>query len=132
DLDQLLIANPQVTGAATHVEVTLELLEQRSGGALHRTVVEQSEASYFTAEKDIRCHGQVIHQVQFLMDKADARCLGVARAAKTHGVITHEKLPLVLSDHTGKNLHQRAFTRTILAADRMQLASFDAQRQVLK
>ena len=109
DLDQLLIADAQLAHWLPRRDVAFQLNEQFGGGALHRPVVEQAEPSAFlAAQEDVGGRGQVLDQVQLLVDDADAGGLGVARAGEADRLAAQQQLPLEVGDDAGQDLHQRA------------------------
>ena len=64
------------------------------------------------------------------MDDADAGRFGVARAGEADRLAGQQQLAVVVGDHAGQNLHQRAFAGAVLAADRVQLARQHVERDV--
>ena len=84
DFDQLLLSDDQIPHLGVGVDFQSHLLQHHRGLAAHRVIVEQPAALLLVAEKDILRDGQVVGEVEFLMDQHDALGLRGARAAEMH------------------------------------------------
>src|ERR1700730_686773 len=98
--------------------------EQRRGVVVELVVVEQKteRALRLAADEDVLRHGQVVHQLQFLMNDADAGLLRLARVGGIHAGAVVADLAGILTVDAGENLHQRGLARAVLAHQRVDLA----------
>ena len=93
--------------ARRRVEVQVELLEQLRGLAVERLVVQEDAAARLPADEDVLGHGQVAHEVQLLVDDADAEVLGGPRGVDLHLLALDLDRPGVAAVDAAQDLHQR-------------------------
>ena len=81
DLDHLLAGNRQPADRGARVELEMHRGEDLGGVGIQLRLVEQQAAGLarLAADEDVLRRRQVRHQVEFLMDDADAEILGLAR-----------------------------------------------------
>ena len=85
DLDHLLARDGQPRHFRARVELQVHRREDLGGVGVELAVVEQHAAELLrlAADEDVLRRRQVGHQVQFLMDDADAELLRAARASRS-------------------------------------------------
>ena len=86
-------------------------------------VEQQAErAPRLAADEDVLGDGQVIHQLEFLMNDPDPSRLRLARIGEGDLLAAVKDCPAVFCIDAGENLHQRRFAGAVLAHQRMDLA----------
>ena len=66
------------------------------------------------------------------MDDADPLGLRIAGPLKSHHLAIDSQLSIVRGDHSREDLHEGAFARSVLAADRVQLAWHHLKRDIVQ
>jgi hypothetical protein len=83
-------------------------------------VEEQAEASArFAANEHILGDAQMIHQLEFLMNDADAHVLRLARARELDWLAVTEEFARIPRVHAGEDFHQGRLAGAILAHQRV-------------
>ena len=67
----------------------------------------------FAADKHVFIHGQIVDQVQLLMDKRDARIQRLRGSMKLHGRAVQRNRALIGLQNAAQDIHQRAFARAV-------------------
>jgi hypothetical protein len=105
------------------VNVHVEPGQEFSGLPVHLTVVNiPSKTQRFPTDEDILSHREMGHEVQFLVDDADAGSLGLL------SIVENNRFPLVIQGaligtiNPAENLHQRGFPRTVFPHEGMNFA----------
>ncbi len=124
DLHHLLARHRQVGHRRARVEIEVQALEQPARVGVQALLVqEQAQAApRLAADVDVLRGAQVPHQVELLVDDADAQRLRAARAAdlgRLAGDLDHARVARM---DAGQHLHQRGLARAVLAHERMDLA----------
>ncbi len=133
DFHQLLIAHPQFPHQLGRRNGAVQLFKNRRRLPLHRAVVEQSPAARaFPAQKDIRRDREFLNKIEFLMNNAHARGLGIAGALKLRRPPLEQNPPLRSRKHPGENLHERTLPRPILPHHRMEFAGQHIKTHILQ
>ena len=124
DLDQLLARHRQVADLALGVDVDLHADEQRRrvGVGLGFVGEPAEAAARLAADEDVLRRREVAHQVQFLMDDADAEVLRGARAGQRHWLAVDEDLAGIRLVDPRQHLHQGRLAGAVFAHQRMDLA----------
>jgi hypothetical protein len=76
--------------------------------------------------------GEAFHQLEVLVNHADAVLHGVARANKPAGHAGDLDRARIRRIEAGGHVHQRRFTGAVFAQKRVNLAVFDAQMRVVE
>ena len=74
--------------------------------------------------------GEVRHQAEFLEHDADARLLGLLRAAKGHFAAVEIKMPFIRMVRACQDMNERGFPRAVLAHKGQDLAALGIQCHV--
>ena len=90
--------------------------------------VEQAEAALLAAEEDVLGHRAVGHQVDLLVDRADAGRLRLLRRGELDGLAVEQDLAGILPVIAGQDLDQGRLAGAVLADQRMNLARLDLER----
>ena len=131
DFDELLVADAKLADRRAWGHLALELAEQLAGRPLHRPIVEQTEAAQLLAsQEDVGGGRQLVDEVEFLVDHADAGPLAVVDAAEADRPAADEHLAFEVGDQARKALHERALAGAVLADDGVQFARDDVKRDV--
>ena len=108
--------------------------EQVAGPQRHGGPVDHAVFGLLVAEEDVFGDGEQRHQRQFLVDDDDAGLLAVRDAGEAPFLPLEPDLAGVgaVGIDAAQNLHQRRFAGPVLAHQRMDLAAFHTQIDVLK
>jgi hypothetical protein len=108
--------------------------EDRGRVAVEPVLVDEhaEAAARLPADEDVLRDAQVVHQVQLLMDDADAERLRRARLGDLHRAAVDPDLAAVLLIDAGEDLHQRRFARAVLAHQRMHFAGAQVEAAVVE
>ena len=74
------------------------------------------------AQHDVLHGGEHLHQLEVLVDHADAQILRVHRGADAHRLPGHEDLAVVRMIDAGDHIHQGSFAAAVFAQQRQDLA----------
>ena len=98
--------------------------EQGGGVAVELVFVEPKpkRLSGLATDKDVLRDGKVIHQLQFLMNDADARGLGLARTGEVDRLVVEPNFARIFCINASENLHQRRFARPVFTHQRVNFA----------
>ena len=129
----LLVGHAQIAdegmGVDLHAKVVQQLLRLAEHGApVHLEGVFHDRP----AHEDVFRHGQLLGEVQFLIDDGDAQFLRVGGRADVHFLSVDEYLALVLAVSAGEHLHQRRFARAVLAQQGVHFALAHGQAHMVK
>ena len=83
---------------------------------------ESDALAWLAADEDILRHGEMGHQVEFLMDHADAEMLGGPGGGNLDFLALIKNAAGVFRIHTSEDFHQCGFTGAIFADQGMHLA----------
>jgi hypothetical protein len=73
-------------------------------------------------EQYVLRHGERPHQLEVLVDHADAMPRRIARPAEAHRVVVDQQLPRLRRVEPGRDVHQRRLAGAVLAEQRVHLA----------
>ena len=127
DPDNVTIVGESAGGSS----VCFQLASPMAAGLFHRAIIQssgcggmatESAAPRFAADEDVLRHGQVRHQVQFLVNDADAQVLRRAWVGDVHFLAPVIDAARVLAVDAGENLHQGGFACAVLTDQGMHLA----------
>jgi hypothetical protein len=127
-LDPLLLAHRQVGDAGVGVDGEAEAGAQLADASPSGVQVEQRAPPQLLAEDHVLGHRERLHQLEVLVDHADAAGDGVGRAAEAHGLPLDQQLAGVGLVEPEDHVHQRRLAGAVLAQHAVDLAA--AQRQV--
>ena len=129
DLDHLLAGDREPLDGLRRVEREAEPVEQLLRAPVQRAVVEEdARAALLAADEDVLRDREVGHQVELLVDDADALLLGVPRPVEHELVPVHAEHAGVGRVDAGEQLHERRLAGAVLADEREHLA--EAQLEV--
>ena len=129
DLQRLLLRD----GHALHLFPGVQIKAEALGGVGHLLVPvpAQGEARSALAHPDVVRGGEHVHQLEVLMDHADAQPLGVLRRGDDGRLPVHQDLPLVRGVDAGEHVHQRGLARPVLSQEGQDLPLFQGQIHIL-
>ena len=128
DLHGLLLADGEGVDLARGVDVQAKAVAQiadLAGELLAAGVVARG------AQHDVVLHGKHVHELEVLMDHADAQGDGVVRGADMHFLAVHADMPRVRPVDAGEHVHQRSLAGAVFAQQRQYLAIVHGQVDVL-
>ena len=131
DLDQLLLADPQLRHAALRVDLDSEPREQpvrRLGDP--SSIDDRAGDQRLAAKEDVVGRRQLRDEIELLMNDRNARPLGVLHAGELHRRAHEPDDAVVLDVNAGENLHQRRLAGAVLADQRMNLAGPEVEVDV--
>ncbi len=127
DGDELLDGDGAVGERAIDVEVEAEAGEGGAGAHAGVVPADEAQAGALAAEADVFRDGEVGDEVDLLVNGADAGGLGLARGARVDGFAVNEGLAGVARVDAGEGFDERAFARSVLAHERVDLAGARAE-----
>ena len=132
DLHHLLLGDRQPADDRARIERQAHVIENGRRLAVELVFVEQEaeRALGFAADENILRDGQMIHQLQFLMNDPDSRRLSLARTGEIDRSAVVKDGPAVLDVDAGQDLHQRRFAGAVLAHQRVNLAGHELEPDV--
>ena len=132
NFNHLLLCDRQRLDDGFRVKIQMQLVEQfLRHGVLLRLVHEQALHG-FTPNVNVFRHSQVLHEVQFLMDDADAERLRIARAMNLDMLSKKFNRTAIARIDAGQHLHKRRFTGAVFADQRHDLALTNLQLRVVQ
>ncbi|CAM2160699.1 hypothetical protein PT2222_80283 [Paraburkholderia tropica] len=132
DLDHLALADREILHRRARIDALAEPLQFRHRALDERLLVEHAEAVGQLPEHQVVGHGQLGHEMQFLIDDRDAR---VERGARGREALLHAaqaqraRLRLV---HAREHLEQRGLARAVLAHQAVHLARAHVERHAVE
>jgi hypothetical protein len=109
----------------------LQAVDQLLRLGVQRPLVQQeSRDRRLPADEDVLCHGQVRHQVEFLVNDADAELQRLPRCRGVQGPAVQPELPGVGGIDAGQQLHQRRLAGAVLTDQGQHLAAAQLQAHV--
>ncbi len=134
DLHQLLLADADIGDQGRRRFAQSYHPQQVAGPQRHGGPVDHAVFRLLVAEEDVFGDGQQRHQRQFLVDDDDAGLLAVRDAGEAPFLALEPDLAGVgaVRIDAAQDLHQRRFAGPVLAHQRMDLAAFHAQIDVLE
>ena len=112
-----------------------EAVQERLGLVAHAAPVHQAQRAArerLAPQEDVAGHVQVVQHVEFLVDEADARALGVGDAPDDDGPAADADLAGVGLVDAAEDLHQGALAGPVLADQGDDLAARHLQADVLE
>ena len=132
DLDHLLLRDRQRLDDGLRVKLQMQLVEQLLRHGVLLCLVDEQALHGFAPDIDVFRHSQVLHEVQLLMDDADAERLRVARAVDL-GVLSKEfDRSAVARVDAGQHLHKRRLAGAVFADQRHDLALTNLQLRIVQ
>ena len=127
DRDELLDRHRIGAERALDVDVEIEPRERRAGPRAGVAPGDQAEPPLLVFEREVFCNRQRRHQVEFLVDGADAERLRGRRAVDLDRLAVQKNLAGVAVQRAGHDLDQRRLAGTVLAEQRMHFAGVQAE-----
>ncbi len=134
DLDHLLPGDCQGADLDPRIDVEVEQLEHPPGAGVQLLLVESEGQSpaRLAADEDVLRHRQVGHQVQLLVDDADAQLLRRFRARDDDLVALETNGPGVGLVDPAEHLHEGRLAGSVLADQRVDLARVQLERRLVE
>ena len=88
-------------------------------------------AFFFQTQDDVLSSGEHIHQLEVLMDHADAVIKGVLGRGDGDGLAVHQDLTFVREVDAGQHVHQRGLAAAVFSQQRQDLTTVDVQRNTV-
>ena len=129
DLQGLLFRHGHVVDLLLGVQLKAELAHHVLDLAI--AVLLQAKARLFFAHPDVVRRGEHVHQLEVLVDHADAQLFGVLRGVDGHGLALHQDLPRVWLIDAGEHVHQRGLARAVLPQQGQYLPLAQVQVDVM-
>lgn len=132
DLDHLLLRDRQRLDDGLRDKLQMQLVEQLLRHGVLLCLVDERALHGLAADIDVFRHSQVLHEVQLLMDDADAERLRVARAVDLDMLSKEFDRAAVARVDAGQHLHERRLACAVFADQRHDLALADLQLRVVQ
>src|SRR5688572_7924284 len=129
DFNQLPLRETQPVERCLRLQVEPQLRQQSRRRFSQRAPVDEAwPACRHVAQKNILGHRQLRHEVELLVDHADAERQRIARALDIHSAAVDSNLADVFAVSAAEDLHQRRLTGPVLAEQHVHFAG--VQRQI--
>ncbi len=132
DLDDLLLAEPQVLDQRHRVDVLLEFGHQGAGLTGLLGVVDAGRRAQLPAHEDVVAHAEVGCEAQLLVDDRDAAVPRIGGRRERDGAAVELDEAGGRLDDAGQDLHQRRLAGAVLAEQRGDLAAPDVEVHALQ
>ena len=125
-LDQLSLAHGKFSHPGRRRNVKMVTVEKIPDDPDHFRIVQcgQPFLMQFPSEKDVFKHGQIVRQIQFLIQHGDPRIQRGLRIGKRDLLVVQQNFTAVFPVNAGKDLHQSRFSRAVFAAQGVECAGF--------
>ncbi len=132
DLHELLLADADVLDLRVRVVTQADAGEQVLGTQLRGGPVDGAEAAGLVAEEQVLGDRELRDQRELLVDDHDAGLLGLLDVREADFLALEDDLAGVgaVRVDAGEDLHQGRLAGTVLAADRVDLAGTDVERDL--
>ena len=119
NFDNLFEGRVQRGDHGARINLQVHLLEERLRLLVHRRMIEKTAFLFdFASDEHVFVYGQVVDQVQLLMDKSDARAQRLGRICKGDSPAIELDGSPVCRKHAAQNIHQRRFSRAVFTQQR--------------
>ena len=125
---ELLLPDGQVAKHLAGRQMEAHVVEQALRRAGHLALLQQAEADFLVAEKDVRCNRQVPAEHDFLVYRIDAAVDRFLRSIEADGLAVPEDFAGRAPDHAGQQLDQRRFAGAVFADDGVDFIVVERQR----
>ena len=132
NLDHLLLCNRQSSDLGLGVDGQVEAVQQLLGTAVLLSLVQEQSLGGLTANEDIVCNGQVLHQVQLLVNNTNTSVLCVLGAMDLDLLTEILNGTAILGVDTGQNLHQCGLTGTVFADQAHDFTASDLKLSIVQ
>ena len=129
DLQRLLLADAHLVDLLVEVKGELVLFADGAGLVVDLFQVELLAAAH--RQGDILCRGEHVHELEVLVDHADAQVQRVAGGADGRRLVADIDLALVGEVDTGDHVHQGRLAAAVFAQQGQNLAAAHAQGNIL-
>jgi len=117
------LATRQVADDVSGLERQVQPFDERPGVGVEGALPEEhAAAAWLSADIDVLRDREVGHQVELLVDDADAEFLGVLGVRHVQRRSVQVKLPPVRGVDPGQQLHERRLACAVLSDERQHLA----------
>lgn len=82
-------------------------------------IEEPAGAGDFAAEEEVIGDGELLDEIEFLVDDADTGGLGIASILEASELAVKKEFAVVVRNHSGNNFHEGAFSGAIFSDDGM-------------
>ena len=114
------------------IDMQVELRKQCGGAAAHLGLAHQTEPRRLPAEIEVLRHGQVLEQIDLLIDGRNPRIdRGLGRARRDLGAAEPDNAGIARK-HAGHRLDQGGFPRAVLAEQRVNFAGPQGEIHLLQ
>ena len=121
DLHDLLVGGVQITHHSGGGQRQVHPLKQLRRLPLHLAGIQKHTLLLEMGQEHVLIDGQVIDQVQLLMDKGDTGVQRIHRAGEMHGLSVQLDNALVGGQDAAQNVHQRGLASAVFTQQRTDL-----------
>ena len=133
DFHHLLLGDGEGAHAGSRADVAqMERIQQRVGLRVLSGLVQEQSPRGLAADVDVFGHGQILHQVDFLMDDADAQMLRFQSISDVDFPAVQRDSSSVADIDAGEDLHQRGLAGTVFTHQRVHLARAEIKPAVVQ
>ena len=132
-LHHLLVRHAQIAHQRVRVDVHAQIVQQLLRLGEHAAPVHHEAVLHdLAAHEDVLRHGQLLGQVQLLIDGADAQPLRIVGGVDLHLLTIEVNFALILLIGAREYLHQRGLARAVFAQQRVAFALLHAQVHMIQ
>src|SRR5712692_2767355 len=130
----MLLADAQVSDGKVRLELEVQLVENALRAAVHMFGVNDAEAPWLTAEKNILGDRELRNERQLLMHHRDSRILGLVNALEAADGAVDMDVTLVSPEwiDAAEDVHERRLAGAVLAHQRVNLARLQIERHAIE
>ena len=132
DLNHLLLCNRQGSDLGLGVDSQVEAVQQLLGTAVLFSLIQEKSLGGLTADEDIVCNSQVLHQVQLLVNNTNTSVLCVLGSIDFDLLAEILNGTAVLGVDTGQNLHQCGLTGAVFADQAHDFTAADLKLSIIQ
>ncbi len=132
--NHLLLSHAERTDRACGIEIQLDPLKQLLALLMKLFTVENpfSVFSGFPLDKQVFSYRKMREEVEFLIDDADSKLLGIAGVRDRYGFSSYLNLSAIHLVHPGEDFHQRGFSCAVFSQEGMDFPGAKVKVHVIQ
>ena len=132
DFDDLLIGRVQLAHHRARVKIDLHARKHLARSFDHVLAPQKRPLLFFAADEKVFINGQIVDEIQFLMNERDARVHGITRGGKDERLAVQRDFARVRTQHAAENVHQRALSSAVFADQRVNFALLQREGHIFQ
>ena len=132
NLDHLLLGNGERAHQRSRPQVHAHAIQDGARLPFQFRPADEERWSRFAPDEDVLHHGEIGHQVQFLVDDGDAQLLGMVGVVDLNRLSAKQDFAAVRHVDAGENFHQRRFAGAVLPDQAQDFARAHMKADILQ